>query len=170
MNPSSYLATLEQLAQSSQPANPKASRKASPKGSRPVSSSHATDLFLFLEIFACEGGIQSYVQDIFRGLAAAQQSADVFLLRDAKFENPFASEHLRFRYFKQASPRLGRFRFTAHRRIAPEPHRPSLLDRQSQTLPETASHRRQPDGNARLALQWARSPQTRRNQQRPDRQ
>ena len=113
MNPSSYLATLEQLAQSSQPANPKASRKASPKGSRPVSSSHATDLFLFLEIFACEGGIQSYVQDIFRGLAAAQQSADVFLLRDAKFENPFASEHLRFRYFKQASPRLGRFRFTA---------------------------------------------------------
>jgi len=110
MNPSSYLATLEQLAQSSQ----KISQRGNPSRSRPVSPATATDLFLFLEIFACEGGIQSYVQDIFRGLAAAQQSADVFLLRDAKFDHPFASEQLRFHYFKQASPRLGRFRFTAH--------------------------------------------------------
>jgi hypothetical protein len=56
-------------------------------------SSH---LFLFLEIFAREGGIQSYVQDIFRGLEQQQQPADVFLLRDAPFENPFASDCLKF--------------------------------------------------------------------------
>lgn len=69
-------------------------------------------LFLFLEIFAREGGIQSYVQDIFRGLEQQQQPADVFLLRDAPFENPFISDCLKFHYFKQASPQLGRLQFT----------------------------------------------------------
>jgi phosphatidyl-myo-inositol dimannoside synthase len=41
----------------------------------------ARHVFVFLEIFSCEGGIQSYVRDILRAYPAADQ-ADVFLLRD----------------------------------------------------------------------------------------
>lgn len=74
-------------------------------------------LFLFLEIFSREGGIQSYVQDIFRGYAALKHpaSADVFLLRDGKDStNPFEeAASLRFHYFKAKSPQLGRLHFAA---------------------------------------------------------
>lgn len=89
----------------------------------------APDLFLFLEIFEREGGIQSYVQDIFRSYSAwgestgdpstgnqstAHRNADVFLLRDGRQCNhPFASPSLRFHYFKTTSPQLGRFNFAA---------------------------------------------------------
>jgi phosphatidyl-myo-inositol dimannoside synthase len=62
--------------------------------------------FVFLEIFAREGGIQSYVKDIFKSYLALteENTADVFLLRDAEgTENPYASEHLKFNYFKTQS-------------------------------------------------------------------
>lgn len=75
-----------------------------------VSQRSHRDLYLFLEIFSREGGIQSYVQEIFRGLQLTQQSADIFLLRDAPSPHPFA--HLQFRYFQSRSPRMGRLRFT----------------------------------------------------------
>lgn len=107
MNPSSYLSTLEQLAHVWQNRQKAASAQSEPEGSS------APHLLVFLEIFEREGGIQSYVQDIFRALAQTQQSADVFLLRDAEFDNPFASADLRFRYFKQASPQLGRLQLAA---------------------------------------------------------
>lgn len=66
---------------------------------RDMSQSH--HVFVFLEIFSCEGGIQSYVKDILQAysrLEAAQ--ADVFLLRDQpEIHNPFASSsNLRFHY------------------------------------------------------------------------
>jgi phosphatidyl-myo-inositol dimannoside synthase len=82
----------------------------------PISVDQATQapyLFLFLEIFEREGGIQSYVQDIFRSYAALDTvaRADVFLLRDGQCANPFASQSLQFHYFKARSPRLGRLRF-----------------------------------------------------------
>lgn len=90
------------------------------------------DLFLFLEIFSQEGGIQSYVQDIFRSyLALADQattanraSADVFLLRDQPCEHPFNAPSLRFHYFKARSPRLGRLRFAAALLLYLIRHRP----------------------------------------------
>ncbi len=70
-------------------------------------------LFVFLEIFAKEGGIQSYVKDIFRsylGLPSAL-SAEVFLLRDtSNLENPFESSRLKFHYFKTNPPQMGRMR------------------------------------------------------------
>ncbi|NJO77859.1 MAG: glycosyltransferase family 4 protein [Cyanobacteria bacterium RM1_2_2] len=84
---------------------------------KPITTSKtaAPHLFLFLEIFSREGGIQSYVQDIFRGYAALEHSthADVFLLRDGKnCTNPFANaSSLRFHYFKAKSPQLGRLHF-----------------------------------------------------------
>lgn len=80
---------------------------------------HAPVLFLFLEIFSQEGGIQSYVKDIFHGyehIEAEQKGqlpqADVFLLRDRpNRQNPFTSSHLTFHYFQSAFPTLGRLRF-----------------------------------------------------------
>ncbi len=73
--------------------------------------------FVFLEILSCEGGIQSYVRDLFDALPIAMpkgRSADVFLLRDsAESENPFASEIMRFQYFKSSNPSVGRARLAA---------------------------------------------------------
>ncbi|MBD1844396.1 glycosyltransferase family 4 protein [Cyanobacteria bacterium FACHB-63] len=69
-------------------------------------------VFVFLEIFSCEGGIQSYVKDILRAYSQIDTlSADIFLLRDSvSVENPFASERSRFHYCKARSPRLGRIK------------------------------------------------------------
>jgi glycosyltransferase involved in cell wall biosynthesis len=76
-------------------------------------TTQAPYLFLFLEIFEREGGIQSYVQDIFRSYAALDNvaRADVFLLRDGQCNHPFASQSLQFHYFKARSPQLGRLHF-----------------------------------------------------------
>jgi glycosyltransferase involved in cell wall biosynthesis len=68
-------------------------------------------LFVFLEIFTLEGGIQSYVKDIFRAYLGLNGTckADVFLLRDSpNCVNPFASENLKFHYFKSNSAKIGR--------------------------------------------------------------
>lgn len=76
-------------------------------------------VFVFLEIFAREGGIQSYVKDIFRAYLAlgAGYQAEVFLLRDSPdCLNPFAydglrlteSHRLKFHYFQNQSPQIGR--------------------------------------------------------------
>ncbi|MGH1394939.1 MAG: glycosyltransferase family 4 protein [Trichormus sp.] len=75
------------------------------------SSQQVNHLFVFLEIFALEGGIQSYIKDIFRaylGLGAGYQ-AEVFLLRDSPdCSNPFDGDRLKFYYFKNKSPQVGR--------------------------------------------------------------
>jgi phosphatidyl-myo-inositol dimannoside synthase len=70
----------------------------------------AAYLFVFLEIFEREGGIQSYVQDIFCSYSSfSEQPADVFLLRDGQdCANPFQSDLLNFHYFKHKSAQLGR--------------------------------------------------------------
>ncbi len=67
-------------------------------------------LFVFLEIFEREGGIQSYAQDIFRSYESfSEQPADIFLLRDGRNSaNPFQSDLLNFHYFKHRSTKLGR--------------------------------------------------------------
>jgi phosphatidyl-myo-inositol dimannoside synthase len=67
-----------------------------------ISQKKAPDLFLFLEIFEHEGGIQSYVQALLQSyLAISDRPADVFLLRDRQGGiNPFSSDSLRFRSFK----------------------------------------------------------------------
>ena len=70
-------------------------------------------VFVFLEIFAREGGIQSYVKDVFQAysnLAKTQaETAEIFLLRDeAKSHNPYASEQLKFYYFQNNSASQGR--------------------------------------------------------------
>ncbi|HTL88082.1 MAG TPA: glycosyltransferase [Leptolyngbya sp.] len=64
-------------------------------------------VFVFLEIFSCEGGIQSYVKDILQAYSQLEGvSADVFLLRDPiGLENPLASKSLRFHSCKANSPK-----------------------------------------------------------------
>lgn len=70
-------------------------------------------IFVFLEIFSCEGGIQSYVKDILKAYASLPDvQANVFLLRDGQaVENPFSTcANLTFHYGKTASPALGRLK------------------------------------------------------------
>jgi phosphatidyl-myo-inositol dimannoside synthase len=84
----------------------------------------AKDLFVFLEVFACEGGIQSYVRDIFRAYRALAdhpshplRQAEVLLLRDRpRCENPFEAKTdrppvFKFNYLKTKPLWLGRVRF-----------------------------------------------------------
>ncbi|MBW4517367.1 MAG: glycosyltransferase [Timaviella obliquedivisa GSE-PSE-MK23-08B] len=75
-----------------------------------VASQAAVNLFVFLEIFEREGGIQSYAHDIFRSYSSfSKQPADVFLLRDGQdCTHPFQSELLNFHYFKHKSVQVGR--------------------------------------------------------------
>lgn len=72
-------------------------------------------VFVFLEIFAQEGGIQSYVKDILRAYAGltAECKAEVFLLRDSvDCSNPFESDNLRFNYFQTQWPQWGRLKMS----------------------------------------------------------
>jgi glycosyltransferase involved in cell wall biosynthesis len=88
--------------------------KAAPTQSPPVQpAASAPYLFLFLEVFAQEGGIQSYVKDIFASYLTLTDApiAEVLLLRDAPHGvNPFASSLLRFQYFKSRFALWGRLR------------------------------------------------------------
>ncbi len=78
------------------------------------------NLFIFLEILSCEGGIQSYVKDIFQAyqdLAISTKppesvpDADILLLRDGpECDNPYQSKSLNFYYLKTQPAWLGRFR------------------------------------------------------------
>jgi phosphatidyl-myo-inositol dimannoside synthase len=75
-------------------------------------------LFCFLEIFASEGGIQSYVQDILKayvsitGETKSPPTAEVLLLRDSPdCKNPFESKNLKFYYLKTKNPWFGRLKF-----------------------------------------------------------
>jgi phosphatidyl-myo-inositol dimannoside synthase len=85
-----------------------------------ISSAYASDaetnaapyFFVFLEIFEREGGIQSYVQDIFGSYGSLSDLpiAHVFLLRDRQdCANPFRSD-FRFHYFKHRSAQVGRLK------------------------------------------------------------
>jgi glycosyltransferase involved in cell wall biosynthesis len=73
----------------------------------------ANHVFVFIEVFEREGGIQSYTKDIFRAYLALNQPlcAEVFLLRDSpSCENPFESDRLKFHYFKTSSSQVGRLK------------------------------------------------------------
>ena len=75
----------------------------------------ANRVFVFLEIFAKEGGIQSYVKNIFRAYNQIDKiqadTAEVFLLRDELgCNNPYETETLKFNYFKSSSLWQGRLK------------------------------------------------------------
>ena len=74
-------------------------------------------IFCFLEIFASEGGIQSYIKDILKAYQLATEisstpKAQILLLRDTpECENPYQSQTLKFYYLKTNRAWLGRIRF-----------------------------------------------------------
>jgi phosphatidyl-myo-inositol dimannoside synthase len=73
----------------------------------------AGHIFLFLEIFSQEGGIQSYIKDVLQAYLALPdcQNAEVFLLRDApNCPNIFKNQDIKFYYLKNSSLTLGRFK------------------------------------------------------------
>src|SRR4028118_1476081 len=78
----------------------------------------ANHLFCFLEIFASEGGIQSYVKDILKAYVSitaktnSPSQAEVLLLRDSEdCNNPYESKNLKFYYLKTENLGLGRLKF-----------------------------------------------------------
>ncbi|MGF1478292.1 MAG: glycosyltransferase family 4 protein [Cyanophyceae cyanobacterium] len=85
--------------------------KKSDLGQTATATSH---VFVFLEIFSQEGGIQSYVQDVLQ--AYLEQSghslqAEVFLLRDAPgCHNPLETGAIKFHYLKTLPAWQGRFK------------------------------------------------------------
>ncbi|WP_081972523.1 glycosyltransferase [Leptolyngbya sp. KIOST-1] len=86
--------------------------------------------FVFIEIFSCEGGIQSYVKDLFRAYLSQPDPgpAEVFLLRDGgEVDNPYDLPPLRFHYLKSATPALNRARLAVALLIALVRRRPSRV-------------------------------------------
>ncbi|MDX2098397.1 MAG: glycosyltransferase family 4 protein [Leptolyngbyaceae cyanobacterium bins.59] len=68
-------------------------------------------VFVFLEVFEHEGGIQSYIRQMLASYAALNPSlkSQVFILRDSpRSTPPIQSDALTFRYLKKQSPWLGR--------------------------------------------------------------
>jgi phosphatidyl-myo-inositol dimannoside synthase len=73
-------------------------------------------VFIFLEIFAGEGGIQSYIKDIFQAYNSLLDSrelksdrTEIFLLRDRpNSDNPYKNNCVKFHYLKTKFPWLGR--------------------------------------------------------------
>lgn len=75
----------------------------------------AQDTFVFIEVFGCEGGIQSYIKDVLTayGTLKTVETAHIFLLRDRLEDIP--SEFLsvfRFHCFQSGHPMLDRIRLT----------------------------------------------------------
>lgn len=74
--------------------------------------------FVFIEVFGCEGGIQTYIQDILSAYnqlsrhSAEMMSADVFLLRDPEMDHPIKDGALTYRYFKSDRAMTERVRLT----------------------------------------------------------
>jgi glycosyltransferase involved in cell wall biosynthesis len=73
--------------------------------------------FVFLEIFAQEGGIQSYIKDLLRAYLSLIESVphppqtEMFFLRDELgCENPFDTGAITFHYFKTVPAWPGRFK------------------------------------------------------------
>ncbi|MGF1495166.1 MAG: glycosyltransferase family 4 protein [Microcoleaceae cyanobacterium] len=95
-------------------------------------------VWCFLEIFSCEGGIQSYVKDILEGYIALLTSeseaerlnltSEILLLRDgADCPNPYSNSLIQFRYLKANLPVIGRFRLALELLQTLVTHRPKLV-------------------------------------------
>ena len=79
----------------------------------PGSSTQNT--FVFIEVFGCEGGIQSYIKDVLMAYASLKDmdTAHIFLLRDRLEDIPpeFRSR-FKFHCFKSGNPMVERIRLT----------------------------------------------------------
>ncbi|MEM6867660.1 MAG: glycosyltransferase family 4 protein [Cyanobacteria bacterium P01_C01_bin.121] len=74
--------------------------------------------FVFIEVFGCEGGIQSYIQDVLEGYgqvaAKRNHTADVFLLRDAECDHLLKDDPaFRYHYLKSDQPIIERLKLSS---------------------------------------------------------
>jgi len=70
-------------------------------------------VFLFLEVFVQEGGIQSYLRDVLSAYRNLDYQAEIFILRDDSIPSEFLdAPNLSFHTFKSSSPTLGRILFS----------------------------------------------------------
>lgn len=93
-------------------------------------ASEAPFIFLFLEIFSQEGGIQSFIRDILQSYLElpAQPHATVFLLRDRPPLPPqFQSERITFRCFTVQHPTLRRLHLAIALWVELLRHRPQRV-------------------------------------------
>ena len=90
------------------------------------STSTAHRVFVFLEVFALEGGIQAYIKNILASYHSLQERGEVFLLRDEPgCHNPFESKAIKFHYLKTLPPWLGRWTLTLFLLLCLVQRRPS---------------------------------------------
>ncbi|MEM1255901.1 MAG: glycosyltransferase family 4 protein [Cyanobacteria bacterium P01_H01_bin.21] len=75
----------------------------------------AKDTFVFIEVFGCEGGIQSYIKDVLVAYSSLNivETADIFLLRD-RIESipPEFTSRFNIYCFQSGRPMLDRIRMT----------------------------------------------------------
>jgi glycosyltransferase involved in cell wall biosynthesis len=70
-------------------------------------------VFLFLEVFAQEGGIQSYVQDLLNAYQSLDYQAELLVLRDnPQTVIPLNPDKIKFSGFRSSSTSLGRIKFS----------------------------------------------------------
>ncbi|MEO0352287.1 MAG: glycosyltransferase [Cyanobacteria bacterium P01_A01_bin.15] len=78
-------------------------------------NTRAHDTFVFIEVFGCEGGIQSYIKDVLMAYSSLNTVgvADIFLLRDrvADIQPEFPSR-FKFHCFQSGHPMLDRIQLT----------------------------------------------------------
>ena len=77
--------------------------------------SRKSNTFVFIEVFGCEGGIQSYIKDVLTAYSdtTTDKAADIFLLRDTL--NDIPPEFLscfQFHCFQSGHPMADRIRLT----------------------------------------------------------
>lgn len=88
------------------------------------------NIFIFLEIFSCEGGIQSYIKDVLAAYAQWPQAprADVFLLRDGSQDIPQGpTAPLRFHPLASPWAVVGRLRLLLALTFTLVRHRPQRV-------------------------------------------
>lgn len=70
-------------------------------------------LFLFLEVFAQEGGIQSYIKDVFNAYQSLDYQAKLLVLRDDPHSIiPFSADKIKFSGFRNNSTSMGRLKLS----------------------------------------------------------
>ncbi|MEM7796216.1 MAG: glycosyltransferase [Cyanobacteria bacterium P01_C01_bin.118] len=78
-------------------------------------SQGAQDTFIFIEVFGCEGGIQSYIKDVLTAYSelGTTEPATIFLLRDRLEDiSPEFRSRFQFRCFQSGRPMVDRIRLT----------------------------------------------------------
>lgn len=98
--------------------------------SQPSVRSQSSITFVFLEVFSCEGGIQSYVKDVLQAYGSRPDLpiADIFLLRDGPdCDNPLVGSSLRFHYLGSSRLQVGRLKLVATLALHLWRHRPQRV-------------------------------------------